>query len=649
DVSSNVYGINLTPIEKKCISGTFSLPSGVAPERLLFDVIASNGTDSASSLIFMPAGSNSVTYAVYVMGGADYKLNYDGANYSEYVNYGCYTKNGTFSDMNLASNIDVSKENQSNINIMVIPFGATSAGVVTRVNMDKVSTSIQAGSKIQLNANVLPENATNKVINWTTSDKNIATVSSTGLVTAISAGEVKIRAASTADESKYAECIVTVTAQATSTTEEGKDGGGSGTGGGGAGGGGAAMVPVEIPKPDVPVINPVVKDGEIVTVKATAKFDKDTREAKASIDTDTINKALNAANPNANGIKTVKLAVQKVEGSTLQTVEVPANILSSGNANERFEIVCEAGTVTVPSNMLGANDIKGAKNVALSIGTVDKSKLDSSMQTKIGHGPVIELNIKADGETLKWNNPDVPVTVSIPYTPTDYEKADPEHIVVWYIDDNSEVSSISNGRYDTNTGKVTFSTTHFSKYAVTFVSKTFSDIAGYPWARKPIEVMASKGIISGTSTENYTPDSEVKRGDFMLLLVKALGFSARFEGNFKDVKPTDYYYDAVGIARKLGIAKGNGDKFNPDEVITRQDMMALIDRAMLAAKKNLSAGSVDDLNKFTDKSEISSYAAKSIASLIKNGIVTGNGTGINPLGIATRAETAVLIYRIYNK
>ncbi|WP_458788496.1 S-layer homology domain-containing protein, partial [Vallitalea sediminicola] len=64
---------------------------------------------------------------------------------------------------------------------------------------------------------------------------------------------------------------------------------------------------------------------------------------------------------------------------------------------------------------------------------------------------------------------------------------------------------ITNGRYNTDTGKVTFTTTHFSKYAIAFVEKTFDDITNYQWAKNQIQVLASKGIINGTSNKTYAP------------------------------------------------------------------------------------------------------------------------------------------------
>jgi len=197
---------------------------------------------------------------------------------------------------------------------------------------------------------------------------------------------------------------------------------------------------------------------------------------------------------------------------------------------------------------------------------------------------------------------------------------------------------------------VIFTTTHFSKYAVAFVKKTFDDIVNYSWAKKEIEVMASKGIITGTSDRTFNPSAGITRADFIVLLVRALGLDAEIDDNFSDVDPNAYYARQVGIAKKLGIAKGVGNnEFRPNDKIVRQDMMVLIDRALKVAGKGLAKGTQADLAGFADKDMISSFAKDSVAALVKSGIIKGDGTNINPLGNTTRAEAAVVIYRIYNK
>jgi len=116
------------------------------------------------------------------------------------------------------------------------------------------------------------------------------------------------------------------------------------------------------------------------------------------------------------------------------------------------------------------------------------------------------------------------------------------------------------------------------------------------------------------------------------------------------VKPGDYYYKAVGIARKLEITNGTGNnKFNPKEPITRQDMIILTARAMKLTKKLDFTRSTTVLDTFTDAGSIAPYAVDAVSTMVKEGLIHGDGKRINPLSNTLRAEAAVLMYRIYNK
>lgn len=179
--------------------------------------------------------------------------------------------------------------------------------------------------------------------------------------------------------------------------------------------------------------------------------------------------------------------------------------------------------------------------------------------------------------------------------------------------------------------------------------KTFADLDGYEWAKMQIEALAGQGIIKGTSETTFSPGQNITRADFICLLVRALGFDAEIDSDFADVTSTDYFYKEVGIAKKIGIVVGVGDgRLLPREPISRQDMMVIISRAMKAAGKELD-GSAADLDRFTDSDEISGYALDAAAQLVKEGIIIGSGGRINPKSLATRAETAVIIYRLLNR
>ncbi len=406
---------------------------------------------------------------------------------------------------------------------------------------------------------------------------------------------------------------------------------------------GSSITPVQ---PEAPKGTTSIKESGIIEAAPVLK--PNSKQAEITIPQEELDKAAEKVTAGADGVKVIPVNVKKTEGANTYVAELSAAALSTAETARKIRVATEAGTLVVPANMLTAADSSGAEKVALSIGAADTSAIAAEVMAQIGGRPVVELKLQVNGETRAWSNPDAPVTVTIPYTPTAEELADPEHIVVWYVDGTGNVTAVPTGRYDAASGKVTFSTTHFSKYAVAYVNKTFNDIGGYSWAKKAIEVMASKGVIKGTSDTSYSPGAPIKRGDFIVLLVRALGLSSKVEGNFADVAVGPHYAEATAIAKKLGIATGvGGNKFMPEAYISRQDMMTLANRAIKLSGKSLPAGSTLELDRFTDGSKVAAHASEAVSTLVKNGIIVGSGNRINPLGETTRAEIAVIIYRIY--
>lgn len=371
--------------------------------------------------------------------------------------------------------------------------------------------------------------------------------------------------------------------------------------------------------------------------------------ATAKIETDDLNKAADMI-VTSDGIKTVKVEVLRVSGTVKYNCILPAEALSSGQNNKRIEIKTEIGNITLPDNMFDMYTLSPNDEVTVSIGFADISGLNVELKKEIADRPVIELNVFVNGKAMEWNNPEAPVEVSMDYDAKDYELKDYEFIGVWYISDEDNIKAVPSGKYSKSTKRVTFTTTHFSKYAVGFIMRSFDDLGKYDWARKQIEVLASKGIINGKSEGTFAPGSNITRADFMILLVKALGFNANVKSNFDDVKETDYFYEAVGIAKALGITSGVGNnKFLPEEQIKREDMMVLVEKALNIAGKVKTQGDASDIAGYEDEASVSGYAVKSIATLVKEQIVTGSGNHINPKSNTTRAEVAALIYKIYNK
>ena len=84
----------------------------------------------------------------------------------------------------------------------------------TGISLDKTEAEVSGGT-LQLTATVTPADASDKTVNWTSSDTDVATVDANGLVTInpniSGAGTVTITAASASNPAVTATCVITVT------------------------------------------------------------------------------------------------------------------------------------------------------------------------------------------------------------------------------------------------------------------------------------------------------------------------------------------------------------------------------------------------------------------------------------------------------
>ena len=82
---------------------------------------------------------------------------------------------------------------------------------ITGVTLSPTTATLtNTGQTVQLSATVAPANACDASLIWTSSNTGVATVSSSGLVTAVANGTTTITAKSNSDNSKTATCAVTV-------------------------------------------------------------------------------------------------------------------------------------------------------------------------------------------------------------------------------------------------------------------------------------------------------------------------------------------------------------------------------------------------------------------------------------------------------
>jgi endoglucanase len=89
---------------------------------------------------------------------------------------------------------------------------------VTGVSIEPKRDTIKIGETKQLVTNILPSNASDKSVSWSSSQTKVATISASGLVTAVSKGTTTITA-KTIDGNFKSSCVIKVTDTLTSATQ----------------------------------------------------------------------------------------------------------------------------------------------------------------------------------------------------------------------------------------------------------------------------------------------------------------------------------------------------------------------------------------------------------------------------------------------
>lgn len=186
----------------------------------------------------------------------------------------------------------------------------------------------------------------------------------------------------------------------------------------------------------------------------------------------------------------------------------------------------------------------------------------------------------------------------------------------------------------------------------------YSDVKSSDWYYSYIQFVTQKGFMTGTAQGVFSPNVKMTRAMLVKALYNVAGNGTKATKQiFNDVKPGDWYYDAVDWAYNAGIVMGvGGNCFSPNTQLTREAASTIIFRfvqtypELFGTKIDLTSNSSDiSLSKFGDSQNVSSWAVTAMTWAVGNGIINGYEDGnIYPSKAATRAEIAAIFYRVYN-
>ena len=160
---------------------------------------------------------------------------------------------------------------------------------------------------------------------------------------------------------------------------------------------------------------------------------------------------------------------------------------------------------------------------------------------------------------------------------------------------------------------------------------SFDDVKPTEWYADAVHCVVEKGLMSGTGTDAFSPDGTTTRGMLMTILARYAG--ADTTGG------ASWYEKGMAWAQSAGISDGRA----PEAGITREQLVTVLYRYADAPE----AGGT--LDAFADADTVSAYAADAMRWAAANRIVNGSHGRLNPQGNATRAQAAAMLMRFCEK
>jgi hypothetical protein len=409
--------------------------------------------------------------------------------------------------------------------------------------------------------------------------------------------------------------------------------------GGGGTGGGATQT-------DTDTQTTVSDDGKSTDTDVHGTTDSTGKTLKACLTSDDVKSLLDKASGSSgglSGIKTITFDVDSAGSVTQVALDIPAASFKelADKTSAGVTVSTSLGSVTFNAKAVDSIAKAGTSgDVSISITKLDSSELPPAVKSAIGNRPVFDFTVTSGGKTVSSFGGGS-ATVSVPYTLAPGEN--PNKIVIYYISDSSALVKVKNCKYDPATGTVTFTTTHFSEFAVAYSDVSFTDVSG--WYAEDVNFLAARGVMNGPGGGLFNPNATITRAEFVTILANMSGddLTRDTSSSFGDVKTTDWFFGAVQWASAKGVASGFSGAFSPNATVTRQDIAVMLARYAEKVAAFTLPEAVTAVS-FSDSGKIAPYARDAVSAMQRAGVISGNSDGsFAPAAPATRAEAAKMV------
>lgn len=172
----------------------------------------------------------------------------------------------------------------------------------------------------------------------------------------------------------------------------------------------------------------------------------------------------------------------------------------------------------------------------------------------------------------------------------------------------------------------------------------FHDVKPGQWYSDAVSYVYNNDLMKGAGL-TFGLNNPTNRGMIATILY-SLADKPAVSGsvNFSDVSPNAYYAKAIQWASQEGVIKGLGNnRFGPESPVSREQLAVML--YSYANYVGVDTSKTLDLRHFSDYSRIDSWAIKPMQWAYCMGLLAGKqGNRIDPRGNATRSEVAVILY-----
>lgn len=134
------------------------------------------------------------------------------------------------------------------------------------------------------------------------------------------------------------------------------------------------------------------------------------------------------------------------------------------------------------------------------------------------------------------------------------------------------------------------------------ITVEFEDVPADAWYAKPVNTLASLGILSGVGNGRFDPERSITRAEFTVIAMKFANTSGGGVNIFSDVNEEDWFYSAVVDSTQYGWINGYPDgTFRPEATISRAEVTVIVNHMLgRAADRPYVIAHEEELNTFGD-------------------------------------------------